>query len=45
MKDIRLGKYLISFNIAIKNNQIRNLVGSQTLENLHTHELFSENLY
>ena len=34
-----------AMQIAIKNNQIRKLVGSQTLENLHTHELFSENLY
>lgn len=31
--------------IAIKNNQIRQLVGSQTQDNLHTMELFSENLY
>ena len=34
-----------AMQIAIKNNQIIKLVGSQTLENLHTHELFSENLY
>ena len=34
-----------AMQIAIKNNQIKQLVGSQTLENLHTQELFSENLY
>ena len=34
-----------AMEIAIKNNQIIKLVGSQTLEDLHTHELFSENLY
>ena len=34
-----------AMQIAIKNNQIKQLVGSQALENLHTQELFSENLY
>lgn len=34
-----------AMKIAIENNQIKQLVGSQTNENLQTQELFSENLY
>lgn len=34
-----------AMKIAIKNNQIRKLVGSQTKDNLHLQELFSENIY